>query len=70
MSFEQALKRLESIVESLEEGATPLNDVMKMYEEGITLSKQCMEQLSRAEATLKRLNKDIEGHFKLQDGDE
>ena len=46
----------------------PLDDVMKMYEEGVLLSKECLEKLSKAEATLKRLTKDADGSFSLFDG--
>lgn len=66
-SFEHSLKRLEQIVETLEQGNTPLDEVMKMYEEGVLLSKQCLDHLSRAELTLKRLSKDIKGNFTLFD---
>lgn len=68
LSFERSLKRLEQIVESLERGNVPLNDVMKMYEEGVQISKFCLEQLSQAEIVLKRLSKDAQGNFELFDG--
>ncbi|HTK83360.1 MAG TPA: exodeoxyribonuclease VII small subunit [Bacteroidota bacterium] len=67
-NFEQSLKRLEEIVESLERGNVPLNDVMKMYEEGVQISKFCLGQLSQAEIVLKRLSKDAQGNFELFDG--
>ena len=65
--FEQSLKRLEEIVEALEHGSVTLDDVMKMYEEGVQISKECLEHLSRAELKLKRLSKDAEGNFELFD---
>ena len=67
-NFEQSLKRLEQIVESLERGNVPLNDVMKMYEEGVQISRFCLDQLSQAEVVLKRLSKDAQGNFELFDG--
>lgn len=67
-SFERSLKRLEEIVEQLEDGNITLDEVMKMYEEGVSLSKQCLEQLSQAEVKLKRLSKDARGNFDLSDG--
>ena len=66
-NFEHSLKRLEEIVETLEGGGIELDDVMKIYEEGIQLSKQCLEQLTQAELKLKRLSKDVNGHFELLD---
>ena len=65
--FEQSLKRLEEIVEMLEGGNVSLDDAMKMYEEGVQLSKKCLEKLSQAELKLKRLSKDIQGNFELFD---
>ena len=66
-SFEQSLKRLEEIVEAIEGGSVSLDEVMKMYEEGVQISKTCLEQLSQAELKLKRLTKDAEGNFELFD---
>ncbi len=66
-NFEQSLKRLEEIVEALEEGSVTLEEVLQMYQEGAQLSKQCLEQLHQAELTLKRLSKDINGKFELVD---
>ncbi|KUO71067.1 MAG: hypothetical protein APF77_05035 [Clostridia bacterium BRH_c25] len=48
-SFEQALKRLEEIVETLEAGNISLEESIKIYQEGITLSKQCSGMLEEAE---------------------
>lgn len=48
-SFEQALKRLEEIVEALEAGNISLEDSIKIYQEGIALSKQCSGMLEEAE---------------------
>ena len=64
-SFEYTLKRLEEIVQSLEEGNVPLDEALKLYEEGITLSKLCGEKLKSAELKLKRLSKDAKGNFEL-----
>lgn len=67
-NFERSLKRLEEIVEQLEDGNITLDEVMKMYEEGVSLSKQCLEHLSQAEVKLKRLSKDAKGNFDLFEG--
>ena len=66
-NFEESLKRLEEIVETLEEGTVTLDEVLVMYEEGVRLSKECLEQLHQAEAKLKRLSKDVNGAFELID---
>ena len=67
--FEESLKRLEQIVESLEKGTVTLEESLKMYEEGIALSKNCLEQLATAELKLKKLRKDIDGALELSDED-
>jgi exodeoxyribonuclease VII small subunit len=66
-TFEESLRRLEKIVEQLERGDVPLDEALQLYEEGIALSKACGEKLNKAELTLKRLGKDMEGHLKLFD---
>jgi exodeoxyribonuclease VII small subunit len=49
LSFEQALKRLEEIVETLEAGNISLEESIKIYQEGIALSKLCSGKLEEAE---------------------
>lgn len=66
-TFEGSLGRLETIVEQLEEGNVPLEEAIKMYEEGLALSKECVEKLTQAELKLKKLSKDMQGSFKLID---
>ncbi len=65
--FEYSLKRLQQIVETLEEGSVSLEDVMKMYEEGVELSKRCLMQLQQVELRLKKLSKEMNGRFQLSD---
>ncbi|MEW5799618.1 MAG: exodeoxyribonuclease VII small subunit [Bacteroidota bacterium] len=69
-SFESSLKRLETIVASLEQGEVSLEDSLKMFEEGIQLSKECLHTLSRAELKVKQLTKDLNGKFQLTDFEE
>jgi exodeoxyribonuclease VII small subunit len=66
-SFEQSLKRLEEIVESLESGTVPLEEALDLYEEGVKIAKECLDKLSRAEVRLKHLMKDIDGKLSLAD---
>lgn len=49
MTFEQALARLEEIVRKLESGNVSLDESIEIYQEGITLSKQCSGMLEEAE---------------------
>jgi exodeoxyribonuclease VII small subunit len=49
LSFEEALARLESLVNKLEEGNLPLEESLELFAEGIKLTKQCNKQLEEAE---------------------
>ncbi len=48
-NYEQAVKRLEEIVEGLESGELPLEESMRLFEEGTKLSTDCYELLKNAE---------------------
>jgi exodeoxyribonuclease VII small subunit len=69
-TFEQSLKRLEDIVNRLERGDVPLEESLRLYEEGLELSKACSERLAKAELTLKRLSKNAKGAFEELDNEE
>ena len=56
LSFEAALKRLEEIVHSLEEGNIGLNESLERYEEGVKLLRQSYELLERAERRIELLS--------------
>ena len=66
-TFESSLKRLEAIVETLEQGEISLDDAVELYEEGIELSKFCGEKLKAVELKLKRLSKNLNGEFEITD---
>jgi exodeoxyribonuclease VII small subunit len=55
MSFERALKELESIVERLEKGAVELEESIAIYERGEALREHCDRLLKQAEAKVERL---------------
>jgi len=59
-SFESDMQRLEEIVDQLEQGAVPLEESLKMYEEGIALSKRCVKRLNQAETKLQVLRKEVQ----------
>lgn len=52
LSFEQALKRLETITENLQKGGMPLEEMIALFEEGASIAKICHEKLNRAELKL------------------
>lgn len=61
VNFEDALERLETIVEAMEEGEISLNDLLSKYEEGNNLLKVCNRRLRDAELKIELLKKDSEG---------
>ena len=56
LSFEEALKELESIVQKLEQEDITLEDSVKLYEEGVKLSRFCTETLEQAELRIEQVN--------------
>ncbi len=66
LKFETALKRLEKTVQSLERGDLPLEEALKVFEEGVRLSKSCMKTLSEAEKKVEILIEGKKGARKSQ----
>lgn len=62
MNFEDALGRLNEIVKRLEDGDVPLEESMKLYEEGMRLGTLCKGIVREAEERMKRLTEEIAGH--------
>ena len=60
-SFENALERLEAIVESMESGEVPLAELLAKFEEGNTLLKICESRLKDAEIKIEQLKKQKDG---------
>ena len=54
-SFESRLKRLETIVETLENETPPLEDALNAYHEGVQLAKACLTQLEKAELRVRTI---------------
>ena len=54
-TFEDILRRLEEVVGRLEQGDLPLDDAIKLYQEGMRLSKACSERLVAVETEIKKL---------------
>ena len=55
MSFEKKLTRLEEIVHKMEGGEMSLDESLKLFEEGVKLSRDCNTELSEAEQKVKKL---------------
>ncbi len=64
-SFEQALSRLESIVESMESEELPLETLLARYEEGSKLAKACQTRLASAELKIQQLEKNSQGDLSV-----
>lgn len=66
LKFENAMARLETIVSDLEKGDLPLDESLKIFEEGIRLSKTCLKMLDDAERKVEILIQDKEGKKRLR----
>jgi exodeoxyribonuclease VII small subunit len=66
MTFEEAYQKLESIVETLEKGDSTLEASMKLFEEGMALSRYCSDKLNEAEKRLVKLVKQEDDAFQLE----
>lgn len=66
LPFEEALGRLETIVEAMEAGELPLEALLAKYEEGMKLAAVCQEKLAEAEVKIQQLEKTATGEFKLK----
>ena len=64
-TFEEALKQLEMAVDRLEEGALPLSEALKVFEEGLKASNQCRSLLEDARQQVEVLVRDSDGKFEL-----
>ncbi len=62
-SFEKDLKRLEDIVAKMEDGDIPLDESMKLFEEGVKLSRLCSERLDKAERKVEIITADKNGNI-------
>ena len=64
--FEEAMKRLEDIVQSLESSDLPLEDALKIFEEGVKLISFCSKKLEEAEQKVTMLVKQSDGKYTQQ----
>jgi exodeoxyribonuclease VII small subunit len=61
LTFEAALERLETIVDSMEQGQVPLAELLSKYEEGTKLLRVCEARLKDAELKIEKLKKQKDG---------
>ena len=54
-TFEEAMEKLEAIVEKLEEGDVPLEKAINYYQEGMTLSKLCSDKLNNVQEKMTQI---------------
>lgn len=66
LSFEQALARLEEVVKELEDGHLSLENSLKLFEEGIAVTRICERHLADAEQRLTLLSTDEQGNVHQQ----
>jgi exodeoxyribonuclease VII small subunit len=60
-NFEHAMKRLEQIVEQMESGELPLEELIGRYEEGMKLVKVCQDRLASAEERIEIITRNSAG---------
>jgi exodeoxyribonuclease VII small subunit len=66
-NFETAMDRLEAIVEQMETGTLPLEDLIVRYEEGMNLVKVCQERLASAEQKIEIIARNSAGKTSVKD---
>src|SRR6266446_6476295 len=67
LNFEGAMDRLETIVEQMESGKMPLEDLIVRYEEGMNLVKICQERLASAEQKIEMIARNSAGKAIVKD---
>jgi exodeoxyribonuclease VII small subunit len=65
--YEEAINRLEQIIERLEKGNLTLEEALTLFEEGIALTKICSKILDEAEGKIEILIKDLNGNLVFKD---
>jgi len=66
LPFEEALKRLEEIVDSMENDDLPLESLLAKYEQGTRLARHCQNRLAEAEMKIQQLERKSSGQFSLK----
>ncbi len=66
IKFEDAVQRLEQIVDQLEAGDLPLEQSLKVFEEGVGLARRCAKYLDEAEKRIEILTRDESGSLRAE----
>jgi exodeoxyribonuclease VII small subunit len=66
LAFEEAVKKLEKIVEEMESGELPLESMLSRFEEGTRLVKVCQGKLEEAELKIQKLEKNSAGEISVK----
>ncbi len=67
-SFEQTLERFESLVKTMEAGGQPLETMLRLYEEGVAISRKLKGQLQKAQGKLSELS--LQGEMPVEGASE
>jgi exodeoxyribonuclease VII small subunit len=67
-TFEEAVKKLETILEAMESDELPLEQLLQRFEEGTRLYRLCQDRLAEAEVQVQRLEQGLGGDEALQPG--
>ena len=59
MTLEEKLKKLEKIADELEEGGISLDDGIKLYEQGIELTKTCLDELEQSKSKISAIREQM-----------
>ena len=71
LQFEEAIEKLESIIERIESEQIPLEELLKDYEEGTKLLKLCRDRIDGARQKVDKINKELtNGSVTLESLDE
>jgi exodeoxyribonuclease VII small subunit len=65
-TFEESLKQLEKIVDQLERGDLPLEESVRLFEDGVRLSSACKQELDAAEGKVQILMKERDGSMRAE----
>jgi len=65
--FEQALARVERIVEQMESGGIELDQALELYKEGTELMAKCQAALQDVQTSIRKLTRDSRGQLKIEE---
>lgn len=66
LPFEEALQKLEAVVEAMESDDLPLETLIQRYEEGVKLAQACQAKLAEADLKISQLEKTAAGELKFK----